>query len=58
MDPTNPKLCAISVFFVQRYGVMVCFSQESVMALWVLSKKRYGVMKDPRPSPLELKQNI
>ena len=33
MDPTNPTLIVIGVFFVQRYGVMGYFSQESVMAL-------------------------
>ena len=26
---------------------MMYFSQESVMALWVVYKKRYGVMKEP-----------
>ena len=51
MDPSNPTLCVIGVFFVQHYGVIKYFSQESVMALWVLSKKRYGVMKDPLPPP-------
>ena len=28
---------------------MMYFSQESVMALWVVYKKRYGVMTDPPP---------
>ena len=42
----------MGVFFVQRYGVMMYFSQESVMALWVVYKKRYGVMMDPPPPPL------
>lgn len=50
MGLTNQTLCVICVFFVQRYGVMVHFPQESVMALWALSKMRYGVMKDP-PCP-------
>ena len=39
--------------FVKRYCVMVQFSRESVMALWVLSKKRYGVIKD-HGGPLQL----
>ena len=33
------------------YGVMVHFSYENVMTLWVLSKKRYGVIRYP---PLSL----
>ena len=35
VDPINSTLCVIGVF------------SSSVMALWVLSKKRHGVMKDP-----------
>ena len=45
MDPSNPTLCVIGVF-VQRYGVMVYFSQESVMALWVLSRKHVYLSAD------------
>ena len=36
--------------FVWRHGVMVYFSQESVMALWVISKKLQR-LSNPEISP-------
>ena len=52
MDLTNPTLCVIGAF---SSSVMALWcTQESIMALWVLSKKCYGIMKDPR-APLKQK---